>query len=82
MQATASPSFTFTVPSLQGDTDLECRIYHPSAISAVCFSSRGAVIAHPYAGLGGCYDDPNVLSLVDQLLEESFVVGTFNFRYG
>ena len=81
------PTFCFTIPSVHDDTTLECRIYHPSAS---CRSGpgkekpwrlRGAIIAHPYATLGGCYDDYVVLSTVTEVLREGFVVGTFNFRY-
>jgi len=39
------------------------------------------VVAHPYAPLGGNYDDRVVGIVADELLKEGFVVGTFNFRY-
>jgi hypothetical protein len=39
-----------------------------------------AVVAHPYAPLGGCYDDPIVDILAGTLLQLGFVVATFNFR--
>lgn len=42
---------------------------------------KGAIIAHPYAPLGGCQDDPVVMAVVEQFLDLDFVVGTFNFRY-
>lgn len=42
---------------------------------------KGAIVAHPYAPLGGTMDDPVVTTAVDQLLQLGFVVGTFNFRY-
>jgi alpha/beta superfamily hydrolase len=37
-------------------------------------------VAHPYAPLGGCYDDPVVNFIGAQLLQAGYVVGTFNFR--
>ena len=80
------PSFAFRIPSVDDDTDLECRIYNPhisafiSANGRSGWQTRGAIIAHPYAPLGGCYDDPVVLSLVEEILKQDFVVGTFNLR--
>ncbi|KZF26191.1 hypothetical protein L228DRAFT_242618 [Xylona heveae TC161] len=44
------------------------------------WAKRGAVIAHPYAPLGGSYDDPAVHLLASEALRAGFVVGTFNFR--
>jgi len=82
------PAWSFTIPSLADDTPLDCRIYHPPHFEAVLanaaengHATRGAIIAHPYAPLGGNYDDAVVLALVKCLLREGFVVGTFNFRY-
>lgn len=81
-----TPSLTFTIPSIHDDSDLDCRIYNPP--STTLFPSapeppwipRGAVITHPYAPLGGCYDDRIVLAIVEQCLINGLVVGTFNFR--
>ena len=73
------PLSTFKIPSVHDDTDLDCRIYHPEHESAL--PKLGAVFAHPYAPLGGCFDDPVVLSVVSVLLDNEFIVGTFNFRY-
>ena len=44
------------------------------------WQKRGAIIAHPYGPLGGCYDDPVVQSVVTEVLKHGFIVGTFNFR--
>ena len=41
---------------------------------------KGAIVAHPYAPLGGSYDDPVVQIAVSVLLRTGFVVGTFNLR--
>lgn len=85
------PAYVFTIPSLHDSTPLDCRIYHPvdflstkklsgSPAHVNGFGIRGAIIAHPYAPLGGCYDDPVVMTVLEQMLECGFVVGTFNFR--
>lgn len=77
------PAYTFTLPSLHDDTVLDCRICHPGGSDSPPPSrqSRCAVLAHPYAPLGGSYDDPVVLSLTETLLQKGYVVGTFNFRW-
>ena len=81
------PSFTFTIPSIDDDLELNCRIYNPldaclwPAPGNPTWEPRGAVVGHPYAPLGGCYDDTIVLLAVEELLKKNFVVGTFNFRY-
>ncbi len=81
-----APSFTFTIPSLYDDINLECRVYNPPdsvldpASDQPAWRPRGAVVAHPYPPMGGCFDDMNVLSLVHEILEQGFIVGTFNFR--
>lgn len=38
-------------------------------------------MAHPYAPMGGSYDDRIVGIVVDEFLKQGWVVGTFNFRY-
>ncbi|EME87508.1 uncharacterized protein MYCFIDRAFT_201151 [Pseudocercospora fijiensis CIRAD86] len=78
------PTYSFTVPSIHDDTSLDCRIYHPKDVFSILQSSearlRGAIVAHPYAPLGGCYDDETVLSVTECLLKQGYVVLTFNFR--
>lgn len=82
------PSFKFTIPSVHDDTEIACRVYHPpsslnggsSDSSITTTVKKGAIIAHPYAPLGGCYDDAVVTSLAAGMLKEGFIVGTFNFR--
>lgn len=83
------PTFTFTIPSLHDGIPLNCRIYHPHQRRSCSYAdveklwrSRGAIVAHPYTSLGGCYDDFVVLSVVEELVKLGIVVGTFNFRYG
>lgn len=79
------PSLSITIPSIHDDvTTLECRVYHPQSLAAGPHSPpwrrHAAVIAHPYASLGGCYDDAVVVTLASTLLRRGYVVGTFNFR--
>ena len=84
------PTVSFTVPSLLDDTELECRIHHPPAAAQHAappspgegppWHKRGAIVQHPYAPLGGCYDDPVVDLVADRIRRRGYVVGTFNFR--
>ena len=80
------PALTLTIPSLHDGTVLDCRIYHPASLAAANprappWRRHAAVVAHPYAPLGGCYDDPVVEDVAAQLLRRGYLVGTFNFRY-
>lgn len=80
----SSPTFEFFVPSVYDGTQLDCRIYLPREFqrleSASSWQKRGAIVAHPYASLGGCYDDPVVGFVGGELLKSGYVVLTFNFR--
>ncbi|KAL4891012.1 Alpha/Beta hydrolase protein [Aspergillus ambiguus] len=75
----AAPTFAFTIPSVHDGTRLDCRLYLPDGCSSTR-PVRGAIVAHPYAALGGCYDDPVVSFIGGELLEHGYIVGTFNFR--
>jgi hypothetical protein len=87
------PSLTLTVPSLHDGLPIDCRVYHPPALAASpdappnappnapSWQKHAAIIAHPYAPLGGCYDDPIVDIVAGTLLRLGFLVGTFNFRF-
>ncbi|KAH0229850.1 hypothetical protein KCV06_g7113, partial [Aureobasidium melanogenum] len=79
-----TPVYCFTIPSAADGTLLDCRLYHPVSLqepqSAQQHTRKAALIAHPYAPLGGSMDDAVVTTVVDQLLDLDFVVGTFNFR--
>lgn len=81
-----SPTLSFTIPSIQDDTVLQCRVYHPSCLNPTSVSQatewkkKVAIVAHPYAPLGGCYDDPIVDVVAATILRQGWVVGTFNFR--
>jgi hypothetical protein len=78
------PTLTLTLPSIHDGITLDCRIYHPLSLSAnpkaPTWLKHAAVVAHPYAPMGGCYDDPVVGEAAAQLLRKGFLVGTFNFR--
>lgn len=85
------PALTLTIPSIHDGTVLDCRIYHPLGLETSLSSAgasasswrpkNAAIIAHPYAPLGGSYDDPIVDEVAGYLLAREFIVGTFNFRY-
>jgi len=79
-----SPTLTFTIPSLHDNVVLDCRVFHPASLSASPdappWRKHAAVVAHPYAPLGGCYDDQIVDVVAGTLLRLGFAVGTFNFR--
>ncbi|KAI9682096.1 MAG: hypothetical protein M1817_000150 [Caeruleum heppii] len=81
-------ALSFTIPSVHDDTVLDCRVYHPINLTRDChegrgpWQKRGAIIAHPYAPLGGSFDDPVVAAVAQELLQLDFIVGTFNFRGG
>lgn len=78
------PALSFTVPSIHDDATLECRIYHPQSLTAnpraPPWRKHAAIVAHPYAPLGGSYDDAVVETVSATLLRQGFLVGTFNFR--
>ena len=90
MRHPPEPLYSFTAPSVHDDAALNCRIYHPNALSEAHSSfsekkapwrTRGIVMAHPYAPMGGSYDDRVVGIVVDEFLKAGWIVGTFNFRY-
>ena len=88
MRASPEPHYSFTIPSIHDDTTLDCRIYHPDVFDysagndfGAQWRKRGIVMAHPYAPMGGSYDDRVVGIVVDEMLKAGYIVGTFNFRY-
>ncbi|KAL5601251.1 uncharacterized protein BROUX77_005500 [Berkeleyomyces rouxiae] len=78
------PTLSFTLQSLHDETPLDCRIYHPQSLSptlhAPPWRRHTAIFAHPYAPLGGSYDDRIVETVATLLLRQGYLVGTFNFR--
>ncbi|KAF2089172.1 hypothetical protein K490DRAFT_37912 [Saccharata proteae CBS 121410] len=75
-----SPAYSFALPSLHDDTALDCRVYLPSDLSR--WHAKAAVLAHPYAPLGGSYDDPVLDGVASELLAGGWSVGMFNFSRG
>lgn len=72
----------FTIPSVYDGVQLECRITLPiqQPHTSTSWQRQGAIVAHPYATLGGCYNDPVVGFASKEILRSGYVVGTFNFR--
>ena len=84
------PLHEFKIPSLHDSLQLDCRIYaaaprDPEAAGGLGSGHeghlRGAIIAHPYAPLGGSQDDHIVLGVAETLVGSGWTVATFNFRY-
>lgn len=78
-----APTRSFTIPSLHDGARLECRLYHPDEQQRQngTTAKKAAVVAHPYAPLGGCFDDPVVAAVGSELVQAGWIVGTFNLRY-
>ncbi|KAF2003905.1 hypothetical protein P154DRAFT_404110, partial [Amniculicola lignicola CBS 123094] len=86
------PHYSFTIPSIHDDLTLSCRIYHPTILARPRlqhgaeekdngdWAKKGIVMAHPYAPIGGCYDDRVVGMVMEEFLAKGWIVGTFNFR--
>lgn len=79
------PALAFTIPSIHDDsTLLDCRIHHPASLAsnphAPPWRKHAAIVAHPYATLGGSYDDAVVETVAATLLRQGYLVGIFNFR--
>ncbi|OAA73674.1 X-Pro dipeptidyl-peptidase-like domain protein [Cordyceps fumosorosea ARSEF 2679] len=83
------PALTFTIPSVHDGLPLDCRIYHPASLRAEQRPSEAspspwrrhaAVLAHPYAPLGGSFDDPVIEVAGARMLDEGYLLATFNFR--
>lgn len=89
MRRPPEPHYSFTIPSIHDDTTLDGRVYHPDALNEsptdvgveTQWMKRGIVMAHPYAPMGGSYDDRIVGIVVEEFLKAGWIVGTFNFRY-
>lgn len=73
----------FSVPSLYDGIQLKGRLYMPPNTHSNTKSNQNlavAIVAHPYAPLGGSFDDPVVGLMTETLLQAGVIVGTFNFR--
>ncbi|KLJ10692.1 hypothetical protein EMPG_13935 [Blastomyces silverae] len=84
MEPLPQPLCSFTIPSLYDGLRIDCRLYHPRHLSrpdsVLSWRSRGAIVAHPYASIGGNYDNPVVCGVASELLKVGYIVVTFNFR--
>ncbi|KAK5027509.1 hypothetical protein LTS07_007111 [Exophiala sideris] len=80
--ALPKPNCSFVIPGVHDDLELNCRLYYPKRTeqNAQLFGRSFAIFAHPYAPLGGCYDDPVVGIAGGVLLRYGCVLITFNFR--
>ncbi|KAL9115508.1 MAG: hypothetical protein Q9227_000829 [Pyrenula ochraceoflavens] len=73
------PTFTLTIPSVHDGIPLDCRLFAPKPTKTE-LPLQAAIIAHPYAPLGGCYDDPVVNEVAGVLFKAGYFVLLFNFR--
>ncbi|EXJ79339.1 hypothetical protein A1O3_08841 [Capronia epimyces CBS 606.96] len=73
---------SFAIPSIHDDLELDCRLYYPRITEQTIqlFGKSFAIVAHPYAPLGGSYDDPVVRLAGSALLQCGCILATFNFR--
>lgn len=74
-----TPSANFKLPSLYDDLELDCRLYFPH-IKADANVHGIAIFAHPYAPLGGSYDDHVVHTVGRLIINSGLLLVTFNFR--
>lgn len=82
---TPSPTLNLQIPSLHDSLPLSVRLYLPQSYTnppnpPPPFQRQLAIVAHPYAPLGGSYDDFVVLRVVSVLIKTGWIVATFNFR--
>ncbi|QSS64529.1 COG2945 domain, predicted hydrolase of the alpha/beta superfamily domain-containing protein [Histoplasma capsulatum] len=72
-QSQPQPLRSFTIPSVYDGTRLDCRLFHPHHLSQLesgsSWRSKGAIVAHPYAPIGGNYDNPIVCGIASELLK-------------
>lgn len=76
------PLHEFFIPSIHDGTRLSCRLYQLNGTNHQTQQTiKAAVVAHPYASLGGNNDDPVVASVTAELVRKGYIVLTLNFRY-
>ncbi|KAF2664918.1 hypothetical protein BT63DRAFT_459536 [Microthyrium microscopicum] len=80
MHSLPEPTLSFTIPSLHDGKFLACRIYLPKRVAQIQSTKKGAILAHPYAPLGGSFDDPVVSIVGSEILNHDRILMTFNFR--
>ncbi|EED16261.1 conserved hypothetical protein [Talaromyces stipitatus ATCC 10500] len=75
------PLHEFFIPSVYDGTRLSCRIYQLEDVNYQEQPAiKAAVVAHPYASLGGNNDDPVVALITAELVRKGYIVLTLNFR--
>lgn len=83
-RALPEPALKLTIPSIHDNLTLDCRVYHPASLTssgkATQWHKDAAIVAHPYAPMGGSYKDPIVDVIASTLLRLGYLVCTFNFR--
>jgi hypothetical protein len=83
-RALPEPALKLTIPSIHDNLTLDCRVYHPFPLTgsaqAPQWHKNTAIVAHPYAPMGGSYKDPIVDVIASTLLRLGYLVCTFNFR--
>ena len=81
-QPLPKPNYAFNIPSIHDDLELDCRLYYPRRTeqNSGIFGKAFTIFAHPYATLGGTYDDPVVALAGGILLRYGCTLITFNFR--
>lgn len=76
------PTHEFFIHSVHDGTRLSCRIYMlDSANTPEKPVLKAAVVAHPYAPLGGNNEDVVVASITAELVLQGYIVLALNFRY-
>lgn len=74
--ATNTTTINIQIPSLHDSILLTTRLYVPPP--PIC--KKAAVIAHPYAPLGGSLHDHVVQGMAESLVAAGWIVAVFNFR--
>lgn len=81
------PAYYVHIPSVHDGLMLNCRLHYSSRLRDLANEDRnqqrdyrGAIVAHPYAPLGGSLEDHVVTETTKSLVQEGYIVMTFNFR--
>ncbi|KAK4508246.1 hypothetical protein PRZ48_001984 [Zasmidium cellare] len=81
------PGYGVHIPSIHDGLTLTCRLHYSSRLGDFANSAwdqqrgyQGAIVAHPYAPLGGSQEDHVVAETTKTLVQGGYIVMTFNFR--
>ena len=81
------PGYGVHIPSIHDGLTLTCRLHYSSRLGDFANSAwdkqrgyQGAIVAHPYAPLGGSQEDHVVAETTKTLVQAGYIVMTFNFR--